>query len=875
MHIIALDLETTWLDSKKDSIIEIALVKFDAITFEIVEQFSTLINPEIEIPDLITNITNISNADILDAPYFDELIDKIKDFIWDLPILWHNVYFDRSFLIENDIAIDDNIALDTFLLANFLVNDSQSLSLETLSKKFKLDLTWAHRALNDTIATLKLFSLLIWKINKLSEEKQQLLFYILSKSEDTWFRYILDTYLKNIDIIDKTIFIKKIKKAFKYKKIKNLNIDQHNIDNNYRQFISNIDSLELRKNQTKMLDMVNDCLVKNNKIAIEAPTWVWKTFAYLLPSIYYSIKNNEQVFISTSTKALQDQIIYKDLEFLKNNLDLEFSFVKLKWKRNYLWVFSFFNFFEENDTFSKEMTSFLLKISYWIYNSKSWELDELDYFWKEFWYIRNINADNLLVFSSKNPYSNIEPILVSRKNAKKANIVVINNNLLFQDIKQENTILWKISNLVIDEAHNLEDVVTNSLRKSFCIDDLEKSLKIVDNIVKNWEWNIKNIWIRGDDLLFKVSTLFDILLVYLKEKTDNNSSYKTLLLDDKFFEDNIDNFLSIILSIKSDFLHYLDLISLVQEDIYLKLNREISIFENILEIIETFSSNKNNINFIRIISYDDRKKLSLEYTVLKPGDFLIKNLWKKIDSCILTSATLKIGDSFDYINWVLSLDWFNFESLWTDFSYDKQALLYIPNNLWNIKNNLSIIIDFLWELFLIVRWKTLVLFTAYYNIKQAYLTLNMDLKKNNINMYAQGIWWWKSKLLDFYKSNYTNSLLLWTDTFWEWIDIPWDTLKYLVIHKVPFMVPSDPIFIARSALYKNSFIEYSVPKAILKLKQWFWRLIRTKQDSWIIIFLDDRIYSTLWWNELYKAFPENINKKIGSSNSLLDVLKND
>jgi Rad3-related DNA helicase len=86
-----------------------------------------------------------------------------------------------------------------------------------------------------------------------------------------------------------------------------------------------------------MLDIVDNCLDKNELHLIEAPTWIWKTFAYLVPSIIYSIKNWEQVFVSTTTKALQDQIYYKDLEFLKNNLWFEFSYSKLKWKRNYFW----------------------------------------------------------------------------------------------------------------------------------------------------------------------------------------------------------------------------------------------------------------------------------------------------------------------------------------------------------------------------------------------------------------------------------------------------------------------------------------------------------------------------------------------------------
>ncbi|MDQ7022318.1 MAG: helicase C-terminal domain-containing protein [Candidatus Gracilibacteria bacterium] len=116
-------------------------------------------------------------------------------------------------------------------------------------------------------------------------------------------------------------------------------------------------------------------------------------------------------------------------------------------------------------------------------------------------------------------------------------------------------------------------------------------------------------------------------------------------------------------------------------------------------------------------------------------------------------------------------------------------------------------------------------------------------------------------------------MLIGTDTFWEGIDIPGSDLKYLVIHKVPFMVPTDPIFQARSALFQNAFMEYGVPKSILKLKQGFGRLIRTKEDTGIIIFLDDRIYSTSWGKVFYDAFPDNIKIRKGKSEELIHILQ--
>jgi Rad3-related DNA helicase len=153
------------------------------------------------------------------------------------------------------------------------------------------------------------------------------------------------------------------------------------------------------------------------------------------------------------------------------------------------------------------------------------------------------------------------------------------------------------------------------------------------------------------------------------------------------------------------------------------------------------------------------------------------------------------------------------------------------------------------------------------------MSLNTKLKKQGINMYAQWVAWSKMKLINFFLKDPKNSILLGTDSFWEGIDIPWDDLKYLIIHKFPFSVPTDPIFQARSIFFNDPFLDYSVPKAIIKLKQWFWRLIRTKTDNGVVILLDNRIVSTSWWKMFFDAFPKEINIKKGTCEQFLNILE--
>lgn len=863
--IICFDLETTWLDKYKDEIIEIAMIKFDEKNFKIIDTFSTFINPEIDIPDIISNITNIFYKDVEFAPKLEDIKDEIKKFIWDSTLLWHNVFFDRDFLIEKWVDIKNNIIIDTFFLANFLNYDLSSLNLEYLCNNYNITFTWAHRAINDTKATILLFEKLIEKFNNIQKSKKDLLYFLFSKTDD---KNII--FLKNLLFWDKNTqitfwsFEKQIlKKIKKYQFLDEININKNIDAKKINNLFQNLWDLEIRENQEKMMNSVLNNLSNKWKLVIEAPTWLWKSYAYLLPSIIHSLNTKEKVFISTKTKNLQDQLFYKDLKFLSNNLSEKFNYTKLKWKKNYFSVNWFFNFILNYD-FEYEMVSFFSKIVLWLHKTEFWELEELNYFGKEFSYLKNINADFLF---TKNTYQDYEYLFKARQNLSRSNIVVINHSLLFSDIKSQNPILWKIDNLIIDEAHNVEDTLTDSVKKQFNLHFLLDLFWNIEKLMKKNNINTLGFINQKESLFSKLDIIIDYSFSYLNSKTSEENYYKSCLL-------NTDYFLSLELEalskkIQLDFLDIIDLLSIINE---YNFANEILILSEQLETIKVILD-KNNENFIKIIWYNQNTWISLEYTLLSPWEYLYDNFYHKINSILLTSATLKIWNNFDYLKKVLCLTDFNFLSFESDFDYKKQATLFIPNDLWNIKSNSDNIINFLSKFYKIVWWKTLTLLTSFNIIKKIYISLNQDLKKQGINLFAQSIWWSKIKLLEFYNNSPSNSILLWTDSFWEWVDIPWDNLKYLIIHKFPFQVPNDPIFQARSKLFNDPFLDYSIPKAIIKLKQWFWRLIRSKTDTWIIILLDDRINSYKWWEEFYKAFPSEVNIKKWKSDKFLEILK--
>jgi len=880
---VCLDLETTWLDAVNDEIIEIAIVKFDENTWKVIEKFESFIKPLEPIPEIIQNLTWISNDDVEKAPFFDEIKQKIEEFIGDCPIVGHNIRFDTKFLIAAGTEIVDNHCLDTFFMANILLREEKSLNLEALAKRYlNIESENFHRAMEDTLATKDLFIFLTNYARKLKITQRKVLNYILSKSSDSnisFLRKFLDLIEEDKKIDSEklvNIFLKSVKK-FKYNDIiqdeEANNFDENNIfDNDY---INKIDNFESRQNQTEMWQAVWQNLFESKKTLIEAPTWVWKTYAYTLPSIKYSTMTWDRVIISTKTKNLQDQLFYKDLDTL-STLWLDFSYAKLKWRSNYLWFYPFLErVTEDQNNMNWDETSLFWKLSMWLLETVYWELDELNIFPQEYWILKEITADNYLVLEDdNNPYKKDEFIYKARTNAQKSNILIINHSLLLQDMQAEKTIIWEYHNLVIDESHNLEDSSTDALKSNMNYNYISDIFDEIIKVLEKKKKNQKEVLELKEQLLFNLREVFEILSDYLSTKFPvfGEQKYVTTLLKDDFYSDFLLKYEEVCTVFELKLVELFDIFNTYEDEDYAAIMGQIERLEEILNIIKISKNPLSREDYIIVCYFTENTWINLYYTFLNPWKKLKEKLWDKLDSCLLTSATLKIWDNFDYIDKMLSTEDFEKIALETDFDYSKQSLLYIPTDLWSIKYNDSTVINFLREFLLIVWGQTLLLLTSFAKIKEYYLGLNTDLKKAWITLFSQSIWGWKNKLIEFFKDNSEKSVLMWTDSFWEWVDISWEDLKYLVIHKFPFPVPTDPIFIARSKLFKDSFRDYSIPKTILKLKQWFWRLIRNKKDKWIVILLDDRIYSSAWWNALYKAFPDEITIRKWQSKEFFEAL---
>ena len=868
--IICFDLETTWTNPKTDKIIEIAMIKLREDNFEIIDSYNSFINPEIPIPMVISSITNIFDEDVSLAPKIEEVRQEILDFIWNNILLWHNVDFDINFLVENWINVEKNLKIDTFFIANFLNFRNESLNLEMLCKHYKIEISWFHRAINDTKATAELFAKMLNEFNWYSSEKISLIKYIFDLSSDLnvkiMWRFLGLDNLQNLSFWDfETIILKKVW-VFKIPEILN-EFKQTDLDKiDILDYFKDLWNLEKRDNQFKMAEKVFESLDKNKKIVIEAPTWLWKSFAYLIPSIIYAKNIWEKVYVSTNTKTLQDQLFEKDLKFLKAKLWQNFFYTKLKWKSNYLSLKWFFDYILLWDLEYKDV-SFFSKISLWLLETDFWELDELSFFPQEYYLKNELTSDRFNFEKAKNIYLDYEFLEKARKSIDFSDLVIINHSLLFSDLENESPILWSLQNIIIDEAHNIEDNITEVLKRRYNFKNFVEVLAKIEKILTIKDVNKLEFLVKKDNIFSKLDLVEDFWNTYITRKTLADQAYKTVLIWKDFYEEF--DFSDLLKKINLEIIWISDFLK-TQENY--DFSREILYFENVLDVLNVIFKNDNSDSKIKILNFSENYWLYFEYTVLSPWDYLKNNFWDKISTCVLTSATLSINNSFDYLKNILNLEWFDFLKFYSDFDYKSQSTLFIPTDLWNIKNSSQSISNFLKEFYEIVWWNTLTLFTSFASIKSIYVENSINLKKMWINLLAQSIWWSKTKILNQFLEKPNESIILWTDSFWEWVDITWWKLKYLIIYKLPFQVPTDPIFQARSKAFKDPFLEYSIPKAIIKLKQGFWRLIRSKNDKWIVILLDDRI-NTSWWNAFYNAFPEDINIKKWSSKQFLEIIE--
>ena len=639
------------------------------------------------------------------------------------------------------------------------------------------------------------------------------------------------------------------------------------------------DGFEIRESQVEMLCDVADAINREKILIAEAGTGVGKSLAYLIPAFQWVIDNNERIVISTGTINLQHQLIEKDIPTVKKMLSTDKKAALVKGRGNYVCLRKYFEKLNETSLFN-ETNKDLMMVKEWIEATDTGDRADLHFMPEQtLWSDISSEADYCLGLYC--PYREKCFIIKSRKRAASASILVVNHHILFSDISARSSgggfngtaVLPGFSRIIFDEAHNIENAAT-----SFFSDTLSRGylFKSISRIYRRKRGKITGIYSylntlsEGDEKLQEIpiltaNAIAEYEIIEKEAEEILKDSYNTRIENNEKFS----NLLSGIEGLKNTISRIYLIIENITQGIDFTPDDDSRIYEIILV--------KNRIQgFIaaceRLIDADNSyvpwmeksKKLTFYVTPVDISTILQETLYSKIKTIIFTSATLSISSKFSFWKNRIGLDSDLYsireKSYKSPFDYEKNVLLGIPGDLPEPSSEeyQDMVADFIFDSLLISEGKGLVLFTSYSMLIHVYDRIKDKLVENSIMVYKQGDND-RFRLLNSF-NNEKNSVLMATDSFWEGVDSPGETLKNLIICRLPFRVPSDPVIKARMDVITqrggNPFMEYSLPEAVIKLKQGFGRLMRTKTDRGVVLITDTRIIKKQYGSIFLQSLPE-------------------
>jgi ATP-dependent DNA helicase DinG len=581
-----------------------------------------------------------------------------------------------------------------------------------------------------------------------------------------------------------------------------------------------LEDYEFRPSQVRMAQAVHRALEDQNHVIIEAGTGTGKTLAYLLPALLHG----RRILVSTGTKTLQDQIFYKDIPLLESVLGRPIRAAYLKGRNNYLCRLKLETLHAEGLFSTRELRSFKAILA-WAAETETGDRAELGSVGddSDLWSRMDARRDRCLGTKCKD-YERCFLTQVRQK-AMEADLVVVNHHLFFADLAIRKSdvaaILPDYAAVIFDEAHELEDIATDYF--GFHVSNFRLAEFIHD--AGKLEADV--------ELVSRASNRFFGGFALLR---DGRHPIPKL--------EGIDALIGSLQDARRSIKQMKDF-----SGEYEALARRAGELESELEI---FRSGKLD-NYVSWIERRDRG-VFLEACPVDVSGMLQEKLFARIPTCVLTSATLTVAESFAYMRERLGLNESRELALATEFNVQKQAVLYVPKSMPDYRHPSYVAraAEEIREVLRASNGRAFILFTSYKQMETLYEALAHDLP---FPCMIQGKGGGKSRLLDQFKLT-PNAVLFATASFWQGVDVKGDALSAVIIDKLPFQVPSDPLVAARSARIQrqggNAFSEYQVPNAILRLKQGLGRLIRSTTDRGILAVLDNRL-STKSYGRLFMA----------------------
>ncbi|HSD38374.1 MAG TPA: ATP-dependent DNA helicase [Rhodocyclaceae bacterium] len=604
-----------------------------------------------------------------------------------------------------------------------------------------------------------------------------------------------------------------------------------------------------RPQQTEMAAAISRAIKGNRVLVVEAGTGTGKTYAYLVPALL----SGGKVIISTGTKTLQDQLFHRDLPAVRKALKVPVSIALLKGRQNYACHYHIQHSKTDGRFMNREDVHYIQQISRWMERTQTGDKSECAEVPEDatVWLAATSTRENCL--GQECSFAKDCFVMAARRNAQEADVVVVNHHLFFADIMLRDEgmaeLLPTFNTVVFDEAHQLPETASLFFGESVSTGQI---LDLARDTRHECIAAAKDFMPLQDATRSLEKVARDLRLSISGENARFGYAQMT---------DNIE-FHKAVDALEAEFVEFLKLAESQAErsEGLEKCWQRATVIADRVErwrkLIEP-----DLIRWVEVFS----QSASLNVTPLRVADIFKKQVEGNAKSWIFTSATLAVGKSFEHYNNELGLSLLEQPpetAVWgSPFEYGEQAMLYAPEGMPdpNSMSYTDAVIDAAFPVIRAAQGRTFVLCTSLRAMQRVRDGLESRFEKEKLDfpllMQGQGS---RTELLERFR-RLGNAVLVASQSFWEGVDVPGDALSVVIIDKMPFAPPDDPVLKARVEWMekqgRNPFMEYQLPRAVINMKQGAGRLIRSERDKGVLMICDPRMLTKPYGKRVWQSLP--------------------
>ncbi len=902
---VSLDLETTGLSAESDRIIEVGAVKVEQ--GRVVNSFQRLINPGHALPDFVSVLTGITDADLVGAPPFTDIADDLAAFIGDLPMVGQNYQFDLGFLNANGVKPSGPV-FDTLDLSRILRPSAANHSLGWLIEELEIANENPHRALADAEATAHVF-LRFWDmILALDPATLAMIRSLSNRAPGDWRAgpvFELAAQQKGIAsdgpervirLLTERLGKPSVESETRQRKLPTTQDGTAPIgaalepDGGLAKALG--DSYEPRSQQLEMSKAVAQVQEADQTLLLEAPPGTGKSFGYLIPAIWRAEAAEEQVVVATSTRGLQEQLAAKDVPVALRALGLtpdEVRVAVLKGRGNYLCISRLLSRLGSLEVTPGE-AAFFARLMVWLESTESGDLGELPMGEQEAarWAILSAGSEE----GHRNCAYEREGLCFigrARRAAQAAHLVITNHALLLADSSSGGNVLGEIPHVILDEAHNLEREATDHYSRSVAHSEVNELLNslgadsedgrpriVTTTLGSSAGTTAQEMDTAGAEVgraarssATRTGQFFSAVgAIAAGSRSDRGGDSQVRLIQriretDEWREatkawEDLDATLAGIADLVDSRLRLALQTPQGRQGPSTDIDdivRRIANLRGRLQVIMTEANPEDDITWLET-PRDQRGSLSLHWAPMSVAPHLASGPFADRKSIVLSSATLTTDDSFGFITDRLGLEEPETLQVRLTLGPEDAAAAMVPADVPDPNNNAygKAVQQAVIDVATATGGGVLALFTSHASLRQTYTKVSTDLRERGINVLGQGIDGAPDRLAEIARLR-KGIVILGAAAFWEGVDLPGDALKALIVTRLPFDVPSDPIIAARGETYENAFSEFQIPRSLLRFKQGVGRLLRSTKDQGVIIILDSRVLNRAYGAAFIDALP--------------------